>query len=153
MLRWHDASPQGEAIIQRSVLSFRWERMVLLIRISKPADYHISHFFSISAQHAKGGLSRNVSSQCCKLIFQCARIVRQRKKQAPAREETEKWGWASYEIFPLSVCVKNQPQICSLWSFSHLFRSRPRVCKGAGRDEHKWYCGSHMLCLLKFHNR
>lgn len=76
--------PQGEAVIQLHFLSLRclysWLRMVWLIEISKPADYRISHLFSISALqiHANGGLCPNVISRCCKSILQWASRVWQR---------------------------------------------------------------------------
>lgn len=149
-------------------LSFRclysWRRKVWLIGISKPADYHVSHFFSISAQqiHANGGLFQNVISQCCKSISQWASTVWQRffffflflhkdSEHRRGRKQREKVEHCMKHFH--CQFVLNRPPMCSLWSFSRLFRNRPRVCKGAGRDEHNWYCGSHTLCLLKFHNR
>lgn len=39
------------------------------------------------------------------------------------------------KVFPLSVCVKAASDMVFVKLFLAFFRNRPRVCKGAGRDE------------------
>lgn len=143
--RAHYVGPRGRGYHPAQFLSFRClyssPRIVWLIGISKPVDYHFSHLCT-QWIHANGGF-------CPNIIFE--KVFHKENKHRKGRSRERKFS----RVWKYFHCqfVLNRPPICSLWSFSRLFRNHPRVCKGAGRDEHNWYCGSHTLCRLKFHNR
>lgn len=155
----HRERPSFSSIFVSLRCFYSWLRMVWLIGISKPADYHISSPYLLGGfMQMDASLHKCYFSWCRKSILAMSRyslaevffLLKENKQriERKSREEAEHCRKYFHCQF-----VLNRPLMCSLWSFSRLFRNRPRVCKGAGWDEHNWYCGSHTLWLLKFHNR
>lgn len=155
----HRERPSFSSIFVSLRCFYSWLRMVWLIGISKPADYHISSPYLLGGFMQMDASLVNVifldvvnrSSLWAATVWQRFFFLLKENKQRierKSREEAEHCRKYFHCQF-----VLNRPLMCSLWSFSRLFRNRPRVCKGAGWDEHNWYCGSHTLWLLKFHNR